>query len=393
MLDNRTKRKTFGNFPSQIVKGEMCLYSSPVLSGIPETTIEDLYFKLCEDLQKGEAQNLTPSLVRCITGARLLYIGFCQARVQCTKCFEYLISNQGCSALQYNNSTLSRTTSNINMQKNTGTQEISYWHLPLALPDDIDTNNIDIKLQNDSIDYDNSKFGKRRDTPKISAVQSFKDSVHSLFKNNSALRCPSQCSLNFASVKWECSGVLNGNGQAKLFAERDVAKLLLGNNLDIETIERGAWANEKGIIFNRSMPPSAYLKNALNEAKVMALDSLGRWDGQKQGKRRKKDFRPLDFLSIEAKAEYLLYKHCRDSTEPSRCLNFLCRCKPVVSNIRECIKRSEVEVVENTEFAIQKGTSFRRVSTFALPPVVLNLVDCCATDTYSDVGMDLLRSF
>ena len=369
MLENFTHRKSWGTS-----LGEMNSFSSK-LSGIPKITIEDFYYEMLMDLKEEMNVNLTPSRVRCVVGARLLQIGFCRARVQCTKCYQFLI----------NKSKDDKEDDDVDNQAQQNGKK-TYWHLPLPIPSKTNLlaenhktvhdkdNTIEMKIEN--------SMGQSR-TQKNHVASACKD----LRKSN--LRCPSSCSLEFATVKWECSGTLDGYGQAKLFADHEAAIALLGKGLDVETIEKGAWYDESGIVYNRCVPPSANLKRALEKAKAKATSSDNVLKSGKLKRKRNGKY-VLDFLSIKEKSEYLLYRHCRESKEPSRPLQFLCRCKLLPRN-KEPLRQTHVEVIENRKMETESSSIFRGVPTFTLPELKLILIDLCAEETYCSVGWDLLR--
>jgi len=352
-------------------------------SGVPKVTIQDLQMKLCQDLCNESNSNLAPSLVRRIVGSRLICIGYCRARAQCTKCLKFLVKRKMDKKTNKPSLSLRRLESVQYSDRNR--QEISYWHQPLPLPRTLYSTSTSCVPTGSEIHNSYSRHKNKKIKIEISNEE--KSS-----KENPILCCPNGCPTEFAAIRWECSGVLNGDGQAKLYADGEAALLLLGKELNIDEIEKGAWNIEGGVIFNRSIPLKSPISSVISESLSMNLKSsteninsveiMGR-------KRPRKLMKAFEFLSIEEKAEYLLYKHCKESKEPVRPLQFLCRCKPIITN---CLRQSEVEVIEKVEVRIKHGTSFREITTPSLPILALSLVDICDKESFSQKGWDLLRS-
>jgi hypothetical protein len=74
------------------------------------------------------------------------------------------------------------------------------------------------------------------------------------------LFCPSGCSCSYDAVKWECSALIDdGTGQARIYADRESALLLLGDSLDMKAIEKDAWELYEGVFFQPALPASSYL--------------------------------------------------------------------------------------------------------------------------------------
>ena len=129
----------------------------------------------------------------------------------------------------------------------------------------------------------------------------------------------------------------------------------------METIEEGAWLNEDGVVFSKTMPPKAYLRNAVITARALALSHYR--NIRRQRRLEEKDV--LLFLTPTARAEYLLERHCRSSA-PLRDLLYYVRCKPLSDGISH-VKQTDIEVFPATN-----------VATYTLPALKLQLVDCCA---------------
>lgn len=183
-------------------------------------------------------------------------------------------------------------------------------------------------------------------------------------RRTTRLRCPNRCCVEtYGSIKWECSGVLDdGTGQAKLYAEREIALCLLGmNRSTVDSIEKGAWLKEDGLTFSRTMPPKKFLSGAVLSARGEALERLRMY-----GRRRPlTDADVLACLTPAVRAEYELQRHCRFSKEPLRRLYYYVRCKPL-SDSSALLGQTEVET-----------STGKDVSTYRLPPLKLNLIDCC----------------
>jgi hypothetical protein len=179
-----------------------------------------------------------------------------------------------------------------------------------------------------------------------------------------SLVCPQKHDVQrYGEIKWECSGTLDdGIGQAKLYAERQSALLLLGLSVEcINEIEGGAWLDRDGaVVFSKTMPPKSSIRHAIERAKaIAATHSRKRRDQRKVGE---KDL--LRYMSPDIRAEYLLQRHCRFSAEPSRSLNYFVRVKPLSDEVRS-LNHTEIELVGS-------GCA----PTYSLPPIKLNLVDC-----------------
>lgn len=179
---------------------------------------------------------------------------------------------------------------------------------------------------------------------------------------NSSLRCPNKCDLEHYTVNWECSGFLDdGTGQVKLYAEREVAITLLGFPKEtIDIIEQAMWKSQSGTIrYTKSIPPT----NQLQEQVKYALSRV-----------RKGGPCALEFLPPAARAEYLLYQHCRTSKQPSRKLDYFVRCKPLSDNVTH-LNHTTIESFVSSAGG-RKLKSWSEESSYSLPPIKLELVDC-----------------
>ncbi|MBN8488163.1 MAG: GGDEF domain-containing protein [Burkholderiales bacterium] len=185
----------------------------PAQAGVPICSIGDIFRLLCADLRGQSRSHLAPSLVREIRMAQFLGVSYCQVTAECCTCFKALVAYKSPSPAPLPES-----------------QTKSYWNHPLPGVD-----------------------SHPRPLPKSNPTLM------------SHLRCPNGCD-GPASVKWECSGTLDdGTGQAKLYAERDTARLLLGMSASMtKRIELGVLHHPRGtMVFSRGVPPRADLRAAV----------------------------------------------------------------------------------------------------------------------------------
>ena len=212
-------------------------------------------------------------------------------------------------------------------------------------------------------------------------------------KEGSTLLCPSGCSQSKASVKWECSAIVDdGTGQAKLYAEREAALLLLGTDLDVATIERGVWYCEEGVFFQPSLPPSSSLAQSTRSASAKARKHI---TSSKQKYSLGEELSSTySLLPDNAKAEYLLQQHCRHWSHQhgQRRLDLFCRCKPLSEDLS--LNGTEINVAK--AMVAHAGLEFGMTATTTLPPLKLTLEDACvcSEERKEDklVGWDLLKA-
>eukprot|EP00956_Cyclotella_meneghiniana_P004704 scaffold5801_cov56-Cyclotella_meneghiniana.AAC.3 len=228
-------------------------------------------------------------------------------------------------------------------------------------------------------------------------TQCFEFLIFSSRSNDSVLVCPSGCGASHAAIKWECSAVIDDcTGQAKLYAERESALLLLGSALDVDAVERGAWTSQDGVFFQPALPPSSYLQRCIKEASSEAK----KHNTQMMKEDREKYFKSkpattYDFISTFplAKSEYLLQQYCRQWYQKHYDLNLdlFCRCKPL-SNEVTSVNRSEIQVAKAVD---GYGLDFGVVQTCTLPPLKLVLEDACTSlldsDNTTTTCWDMLR--
>jgi hypothetical protein len=320
------RRLVFGKESPRVI-GELF---RPPTNGVPSCNLSDLFRLVCKVLRDQNPTMMSPSLVRRLSGAHFLGVAFCQVQCICSRCFKTLVD------------TSPKRKSEGRMGKGKAkADQPSFWHLPVP-------GNLRTVTEVDS----------RGQRPVENGTSSRPSYIL-----NSKLRCPNKCPIEVYEVKWECSGILDdGTGQAKLYSERDTALTLLGmKSQTIEWIEQGVWSAEGGkITFNKSIPPT----RDLQECARIALS---------EAQSRKQD--PLKFLAPATRAEYLLQYHCRSSSRPRRKLDYFIRCKPLADNIKH-LNHTMVEefIPENGRGNIFRGD----VATYSLPPLKLQLVDCCS---------------
>lgn len=194
-------------------------------------------------------------------------------------------------------------------------------------------------------------------------------------KNNPTLRCPSGCASSHSAVKWECSVLVDdGTGQAKLYAERQAALLLLSDGLDVSTVERGAWSCGNGIFYQPALPPSSHLRKCIEDA---TLSIRNHTLSNKRKKKEVNNTSPSVFslLPAYAKAEYLIQQHCRHWYQRNhhRKIDLFCRCKPLSEDVTT-VNQTEVQVAKAIA---QVGLDFGTAPTATLPPLKLVLEDAC----------------
>ena len=347
--------------PTKRYSGELLAVPIDDDSGASSSTLADLHWKICDDMRDRSQSKLAPSMVRVIRSATLLSLSFCRALAECTKCFQPL--KQKRSSTGGKDRPISGIVTSVKEDK-----KETYWHLPFPL-----TGNDD----------------KSR-----TVSNHCREAIHveHLFPETN-LVCPNGCSLEHARIKWECSGLLDdGSGQAKLYAEREAALSLLGAGLKVHDIEAGAWRIESGILFQKSFPPKSFVKQAVLEAQLLARQEMNRRERRKRRNLEERDV--IKFLTIEARAEYYMQQHCRQSSELMRSLDYYVRCKPL-SKEAVHLNQSHVEmVIPPMKDYMQASTM--AVTTYSLPPLKVSLVDCSVSKyeaaKSTDASWDLVRA-
>jgi hypothetical protein len=283
------------------------------LPGIQSTTLGDMHRAICADIRHCSQIRLAPTMVRRVRGARLLAVAYCRVQVECSRCYKPLVRRSKGGA-----KTLSGVVDSIQADP-----QPSFWNTQIRLD---------------------------------GTVAPQKDMTR-----QSLLRCPNHCPDNCSEVKWECSGILDdGTGQGKLYSERESALLLLGIASEtVSSIEDGAWESESGIYYQKAMPPSSYIKEAIREARILVSQ-------QRRGKRASA-VEILRLLKPAARASYLLHQQCASLPRVQRNVDFFVRCKPL-STAAFHLNRTEVETTTSEAFT-------RESAVYSLPPLKLSLVD------------------
>lgn len=330
MLNLRSRRVLRSNRSAndQLAFGEA--FAVAKHAGIPTSSVTELHWAVCEDLRTGSKRYVAPSLVQRIRAATFLGVNYCRAQASCTKCFQALIRH--------------RSGKKGKCVAEEDDSQLSFWNVPLPLE------------KNEAITG--------------SSVAGYPSRPHGgTCRSNSPLRCPKNCGIKHATIKWECSGVLDdGTGQAKLYAERDTAVMLLRlASQEMQLIEAGAWFLESGIVFSKTAPTKKHLQEAVQLAQSRAVE---------QHRGRKKRLQAADVLvhmPTQARAEYLLEQCCRSSGQEVWRVDFFVRCKPTGDHLNQ----TEIDrVVEGRKQRVRKVDT----GTYSLPPLKLNLVDCCRSD-------------
>ena len=349
ILDRRPSRKIVKVDVTSIMEeriiGEL---SSPAVldgrNGVATAKLVDLFRWLCCDLRLPESRyHLAPSLVRRIAGARFLGVLSCQAQCKCTRCFKRLVSMSSVPSKKEGNDN-SRRGQNLGF-----VNEPSFWHLPLPIPG-----------------HEGQKLPSRED-------------VKAIRRNSSNLRCPNGCPVECYAVEWECGGILDdGTGQARLNASREAALTILGmSSYAIEAIEEGVWTTQEGIVsFLNAKKPPPYLQPCIQAAISRTRNS---------GNRQPTPEEVLKYLTPEARAEYLMYSHCRASARPRRPLDYFVRCRPLSDTVEQ-LNQTEAKIFLPKGDDDSGGAIVATgMPTYALPPLKLDLVDC-SVPSYEGIG-------
>ncbi|GAX13947.1 hypothetical protein FisN_5Lh146 [Fistulifera solaris] len=334
MLGRHRNRKQYGD----IAIGELTsTIWTQRYDGVPTCSIGEMFRSLCLDLQSGTCTHIAPSLTRRVVGGTFLGVSFCRAITECSECFSQLVKSN------HKGKKTGATRKNVR-----SSTELSFWNR--ARPPTTGSNG-SAKSETPSTDtISTSNNVGRSETPDKS------DDFKSL------MVCPKRCGGQTA-IKWECSGTLDDStGQAKLYAERDAALLLLGLTKQfVCMIEEGAWMEPNGIVFSKAMAPNPSITHAISRAKYRAKEL-------RRGCRISESD-VLQHMEPLARADYLLQRHCRFSPEPSRDLIYYVLCKPMGDTSLH-LKHTTIDQV-----------SGQTVPTYTLPPLKLVLVDCQAVSS------------
>jgi hypothetical protein len=266
----------------------------------------------------------------------------------------------------------------------------TFWHLPLPVAD-----------MNSGIPSE--RLGSKEAT-KIETVPRTQPPPA---KHTTTLFCPNGCSDEHAEIKWECSGILDdGTGQAKLYAEREAATMLLGlDQTAIKIIEEGVRSSKAGSLsFSNTVPPPSHLAKAVEAAnfKVNAREN------ERRRRRMIRNKLPglsgtasnssyttmmnevLEEMDVVDRGCYLMIQECRKSHRRSHGMDFLVRCKPLADTAAH-LNHTEVDVLAPGKF--HDSCSVYPAATYSLPPLKLTLVDCCiASNEPVEETWDLVQS-
>lgn len=280
---------------------------SRALQGIQDVTLGDLCTEICADIRTCSQSSLAPSMVRRVRGARLLSVSYCKVQAACSLCHKTLVRTSKGDASDL---------SDVN-----GLQ--SFWGPQLP-----QEGRVPISSANTVI--------------------------------RSGLKCPSHCTIRSGEIIWECSGVLDdGTGQCKLYSERETAVALLGiDSKNARSIEDGAWEIETGICYQKAMPESPFLKQAIREARI----ELTRYGERRKSKREE----IMRMLMPAARASYLLHQYCINAPSVKQDLDYIVRCKPLSTDAFH-LNHAEVETRNDQLMPVD-------TVVYSLPPLKLNLV-------------------
>jgi len=368
MLDRRPTRRTFPNLSPRLknkgilILGE--LSSCPNLWSIPTSTISGMIESVCRGIKNQSKAAVEPSLVQLVPDARLLTITYCRAQAECSRCFKFLSDKTDTrNGGKWKSNNTSGVVSSVSL-----TEEENFWCRPLP------------------INHSTTAHAPQKQN------EALKEQRQDGSNTSTNLCCPNNCPVEYANIKWECSGILDdGTGQAKLYAEREAALTLLGESIDAEAIEDGAWKMDGGVIFSKGVPPKSYVKQAVLEAQSLARQvrmNLPHNSKQKARPLNEKDI--LSLLTPETRAEYLLQRHCRFSKDPNRPLDFFCRCKPIADGNFH-LNQTQLDVVSRRSNEESDAIAMD-ITSYSLFPLKLNLVDCCSAENSIQTSWDKVKA-
>jgi hypothetical protein len=360
MLDRRPRRITCHGNQDEAAQRRGVLVFSPRNPGIPIFTLAELFWAICNDLKNSSRAMVAPSLVREIRGATLMGMSYCRAQACCTKCYKTLYEVQVTKnhINSKNQAWRDGVVESLSLT-DSGKQQSTFWNCPLPIN----------YYQNKNLVPDQQK-----PPPPVKESLTRMITLQKRGQQTTRLRCPENCSVDqHASIKWECSGTLDdGTGQAKLYADRDSVLALLGmDTATVEAIEAGAWLDENGIVFSKSMPPKAHIREAVVTARSMAHNQVRVRRGVGGDQPAVQEADVLKLLTPLTRADYLMQQFCRTSKRPTRALNYYVNCKPMSDKMS--LSQTQVEIAAPGA----RGAALTRdVGTYSLPPLKLNLVDC-----------------
>lgn len=354
--------------------------------GVFDTTIAQLYDLTCQDLNDRSCMRMALSKVWNISHARLISLNYCRARAQCTQCYEFLCPNNLHSdtftAIEKGN-----MSSDFPPDLSANAWHENYWNRHKTVAQNCDTSS-DTKVSSST--ESNLEHSEALAYTKAFLSPARKNKIkkpysHNYLQSSNAMRCPKGCSMSHASIYWECSGSIDdGSGQAKIYAERDAAKLLLGSSFSMQKVEKGAWHSKEGIWFSRTVPMSPQIVYELSRAKVIHRGLKGEHRCESAC-----ESEVLDHMAPIARAQYILYKHCRDSEEPLRRMKLAVRCKPMMHG---SIRKVQLEKISRDCHGLNGRPSVAEIASFSLPILKLQLIDSSSASCEDEVGWDLLNT-
>jgi len=312
--------------------GELIM-SPKSFNGIPTLTLATLLYRLVHDMA---LKQTPPNLVWRIGNARLSTLKFCRVKIECTRCFKFLVEDE---TIQVQNE---------KDAKKRGIASVSFWDQPFPM-----------HIKSDHKSSQNCNIFNRR-----------------------KLFCPSGCKNEYASPKWEVSGVIDdGTGSARLYAERDAALILLGSGLNFSMIEEGAWESKLGVEFQKGVPLSSVVQSDINRIQNIAVKSKTAWEKGKSLGIHKHHNKLSTMLPMKVRAEYELNRHCVGLNHRSRHMDFICRCKNVPVE-KQTLKPLDISIV--SALGCHEKVAISSSGSYILPNLELKLVDCIRSLRESD---------
>ena len=364
---------------------------TPPVCGIPVVSIGDLMKCLCLDLRACGRTNLAPSLVREIRNASLLGVSYCRVQAECRKCFSPLVT--GTSKGSTTRTRMAGVEVGGDNTKRDGVlsgeeQPVpTFWHLPLFPFSGHKENAVSASDSNTTTSSITTVYNNHRATAKARRTI------------ETRLQCPNGHDIKlYGAVKWECSGTLDdGTGQAKLYAERDAALVLMGLGTEKqkvyrEWIEEAAWLKESGIIFSKALPLDPRLRSQVIQAKDCFRRRQKDWQRRSRATENP-ETQVLEHMDPIARGDYLLQRHLRwihpqeQSVQRPQC--FFVRCKPLSDNAFHhslSVHQTEVRLTvpaggwrlaskDADNGVVTTSACYRPEFSYSLPPLKLVLID------------------
>ena len=307
-------------------KGELLL---PIehFNGVPSLSISVLIYRLFHDITLKQCAS---KLVWRIVNARLSTLKFCAVRIQCTKCFRFLVRNNGDS--------LNGTNNKIS--------NISFWNHPIPMVSD----------------------PTRTKTAMGNIGHSGRSKISS---------CPNGCEDYHAAAKWELSGITHDiTGSGKLYAERDTALILLGRGLNASLVEEAAWQSDSGVVFQRGVPLCSVIKSKMHNLRSRRFQSKSN---------------DVPNFSMMERARIELYMHCMDLKGIiKRQMDFLCRCKKIS---KDKFNLNSFEMSATSALGQDGKVLHLNYDSNMSPILELQLVDCVrCLDNSTEIGWSIMKS-